>query len=133
MLSDISYIYLKINNMEKRCLDCGEPIKGRSDKKFCSDSCRNNYNNKEKSDSTNYMRNVNNILRKNRKVLYELIPNNKSKVHKSKVAAKGYNFNYHTNTYTTKKGVTYYFCYDYGFFPIENDYLVLVPKEEYIE
>lgn len=118
--------------MEKFCLDCKEPIKGRSDKKFCSDSCRNNYNNREKSDTVNYMRNVNNILRKNRKILQELTPNDKSRVHKSKLLAKGYNFNYQTNTYTTKKA-TYYFCYDYGFFPIENDYFVLVSRKEYVE
>jgi len=39
-------------------------IVGREDKKFCSDSCRNAYNNKINKDSTNYMRNINNKLRK---------------------------------------------------------------------
>jgi hypothetical protein len=33
--------------------------------KFCSDVCRNAYNNKINKDSTNFMRNVNNKLRKN--------------------------------------------------------------------
>jgi predicted nucleic acid-binding Zn ribbon protein len=32
--------------MEKRfCLDCGKPVKGRADQKFCKDLCRNSYNN----------------------------------------------------------------------------------------
>ena len=32
--------------MEKRnCLECKDPVKGRIDKKFCSDYCRNAYNN----------------------------------------------------------------------------------------
>ena len=44
----------------KTCLECGEKIVGREDKKFCSDSCRNAYNNKINKDSTNYMRNINN-------------------------------------------------------------------------
>ena len=30
----------------KTCLECGEKIVGREDKKFCSDGCRNAYNNK---------------------------------------------------------------------------------------
>ena len=29
------------------CLECGEKIIGRSDKKFCNDACRNSYNNKQ--------------------------------------------------------------------------------------
>ncbi len=48
----------------KNCLECEEAIKGREDKKFCSDGCRNAYNNKINKDSTNFMRNVNNKLRK---------------------------------------------------------------------
>jgi hypothetical protein len=39
-------------------------IVGREDKKFCSDGCRNAYNNKINKDSNNYMRNTNNKLRK---------------------------------------------------------------------
>ena len=29
----------------KKCLSCGKLLKGRVDKKFCDDYCRNNYNN----------------------------------------------------------------------------------------
>ena len=32
--------------MEKKCLECESPLVGRVDKKFCSDYCRNSYNNK---------------------------------------------------------------------------------------
>lgn len=31
--------------IDKQCLFCGSELKGRSDKKFCNDFCRNNYNN----------------------------------------------------------------------------------------
>ena len=37
--------------MEKQCLECGDKIVGRIDKKFCSDGCRNAYNNKVNKDS----------------------------------------------------------------------------------
>lgn len=40
--------------MKRVCLNCGTPIYGRSDKKFCSHNCRAYYNNiiyKEKRDS----------------------------------------------------------------------------------
>ncbi len=32
--------------MPRTCLECHEKIVGREDKKFCSDGCRNAYNNK---------------------------------------------------------------------------------------
>jgi hypothetical protein len=40
----------------KNCLECTEKIVGREKKKFCSDGCRNAYNNKINKDSNNYMR-----------------------------------------------------------------------------
>jgi len=33
----------------KTCLACGKILKGRVDKKFCDDYCRNNYNNLQKA------------------------------------------------------------------------------------
>jgi hypothetical protein len=63
----------------KNCLECTEKIVGREDKKFCSDGCRNAYNNKINKDSNNYMRNTNNKLRKNYRVLSELNLEGKSK------------------------------------------------------
>ena len=119
--------------MEKKCPECGEPIKGRADKKFCSDMCRNSFNNKLNSDTNNYVRNVNNILRKNRRILEELIPQETAKASKAKLSQKGFDFSFYTNVYTTKKGVKYYFCYEYGYLPIEGDYYFLVKRKEYTE
>jgi predicted nucleic acid-binding Zn ribbon protein len=117
--------------MEKFCLDCGEPITGRMDKKFCSDMCRNNYNNRLNSEVTNYVRNVNNILRKNRRILSELIPQEgKINVHKDKLVNKGFNFNYFTHLYTTQKGSSYRFVYEYGYLPLDNDFYMLVIREQ---
>ena len=115
---------------EKTCLDCGEPIKGRADKKFCSDQCRNNYNNQLNSDSTNLLRNINNILRRNRRILQELNPAEKTKVHRDKLLDKGFNFTYFTNTQTTRTGSTYYFCYEQGYLPLENNFYLLVVRKE---
>lgn len=125
-----SSITNKVNAMEtKKCPECGETIKGRVDKKFCSDLCRNAYNNRQNSDSTNYVRNITNILRKNRRILSEFITHDTAKTTKSKLIEKGFMFNYFTNTYTTKKGVTYYFCFEYGYLPLENDYYFLVKRD----
>ncbi len=116
--------------MQKTCLDCGEPIVGRTDKKFCSDQCRNNYNNKLNSDSSATVRQVNGILKKNRRILSELVPADKVTVHKEKLSNLGFNFNYFTNLYITQKGSTYRFIYEYGYLPLDNDFYMLVLREK---
>ncbi|CAA9195072.1 hypothetical protein ACHRVW_01040 [Flavobacterium collinsii] len=113
----------------KTCLECSEKIVGREDKKFCSDSCRNAYNNKINKDSTNFMRNVNNKLRKNYRILSELNTEGKSKATRDKMINKGFDFDFFTNILQTKTGNTYYFLYDQGYRSLDNDYFMLVKKE----
>lgn len=113
----------------KTCLECGEKIIGREDKKFCSDGCRNTYNNKMNKDSTNLMRNINNKLRKNYRVLSELNVEGKTKVYRNKLIARGFDFEYFTSIYTTKTGNVYYFLYDQGYMSLENEAYILVKKE----
>ena len=110
----------------KTCLECGEKIVGREDKKFCSDSCRNAYNNKINKDSTNYMRNINKKLRKNYRILSELNVEGKTKTTRAKLMSKGFDFEFFTSILITKKGNTYYFLYDKGYMILENDYYMLV-------
>jgi hypothetical protein len=115
--------------MNKLCLECNEKVIGREDKKFCSDGCRNAYNNKINKDSTNFMRNVNNKLRKNYRILTALNPDGKSKATKAKLLSKGFDFNFITNILNTKTGNTYHFVYDQGYLALENDYYMLVKKD----
>lgn len=115
--------------MEKTCLECGEKIVGREDKKFCSDGCRNAYNNKMNKDTTNYMRNINNKLRKNYRILSELNVEGKTKATKAKLLSKGFDFDYMTSILNTKTGNVYYFTYNQGFMVLDNDFYMLVKKD----
>ncbi len=119
--------------MKKNCIECGNEFNGRADKKFCDDSCRSAYNNKLNSDANNFVRNINNILRKNRRILAEFNPNGKSKIHKDKLMEQGFKFSYFTNVYKTKAGKVYYFCYDHGYLPLDNGWLALVMRKSYVE
>jgi hypothetical protein len=115
--------------MEKRCLECNDVLHGRTDKKFCSDACRNTYNNKKKSTAGNsYVRKVNGILGRNRNIMAELNPEGKSRVHRARLSKKGFDFGFVTNLYTTKTGTVYYFCYDQGYLPLDNDFYMLVSR-----
>ncbi len=115
--------------MERKCLQCKEPLTGRIDKKFCSDYCRNIYNNMWRSYTDPYIKKVNNLLKKNRKILADLNPTGKTRLHKSHLSRLGFRFEYFTNNYTTKNGNIYYFCYEQGYLPLENDFYALVKKD----
>ena len=116
---------------ERLCLECGAPFKGRIDKKFCSDTCRISFNNRLNSDDTSYVRNINNILRKNRRILISMNPTGKNKVRYDKLKAHGFDFHHFTSTYTTREGAQYFYCYEHGYLPIEEDWYLLVIKKEF--
>jgi|SRR5690554_3566972 len=117
---------------KRTCLECDTPLTGRRDQKFCGDYCRNTYNNRLNEDSNNYMRRINNILRKNRRILFKLNPNGKKTVDGIHLAEEGFNFHYYTNIYTTKKGSQYIFCYDQGYLKIDDNQYMLVHKQDYV-
>lgn len=128
IVSELTYI------MEQRkCKECGDVLKGRKDQKFCSDYCRNTFNNRLNEDATKYVRRINGILRKNRRILAELNPSGKQTVDGITLAEEGFNFHYFTNTYTTKKGTVYYFCYEQGYMKMEGDQYMLVHKQDYVK
>ncbi|RME98680.1 MAG: hypothetical protein D6772_08735 [Bacteroidetes bacterium] len=117
----------------KNCAFCKDPIRGRHDKRFCSDQCRSAFHNRENSDRTNFMRNINNILRKNRRILATLNPGGKANVHRDKLVEQGFNFRYFTNEYVTRSGNVYRFIYEQGYLERENDFFTLVVRQEYVE
>jgi hypothetical protein len=118
----------------KNCLACGAVLRGRVDKKFCNDYCRNNDNNrkKQKGSLSPLVKNINATLLKNRKVLESLLPvaEETAKANKDKLQRLGFHFKYFTHIYTTKTGKTYYYCYDYGYLPLENDWYLIVKRKE---
>lgn len=117
----------------RKCLECGIKLSGRKDQKFCTDYCRNSYNNRLNEDSTKYVRRINNILRKNRRILEKLNPTGKRTVDAMILAEEGFNFHYFTNIYQTQKGNFYYFCYEQGYSKMENNQYMLVLKQDYVK
>lgn len=115
--------------MERKCLDCGEALVGRADKKFCDDACRTNYNNRRNSEESGYLRKVNSILKRNRKILETLNPGNKGTVKWRTLIGEGFNFDYITDMYETTEGSQYRFCYEYGYLLLDNDEVLLVKRK----
>ncbi|HMP92132.1 MAG TPA: DUF2116 family Zn-ribbon domain-containing protein [Phnomibacter sp.] len=114
------------------CINCSKPLKGRSDKKFCDDYCRSQYNNNLQAENSTVVKHINQILKKNRKLLQDIIAPGEEmgKCPRRKLADAGFSFQYYTHLYTSKKGSTYTFVYEYGYLALEGDWLLVVKRKE---
>ena len=113
---------------DRNCLHCGKPVKGRIDKKFCDDWCRNAFNNRLNSATNGIIRNINNALRRNRRILEELLPDGKQviRMHRQQLLARGFDFGFITHTRISRKGMRYSFCYEYGYcFEMNSEFLLI--------
>jgi predicted nucleic acid-binding Zn ribbon protein len=111
---------------ERKCLECGDPLHGRADQKFCGDQCRNAFNNKQLGETSNIIRRINRILRKNQAVLSGMKTNGKMTVRRSELMKKEFNFSYVTHLDTTHQGRIVYYCYDQGYTPVGGDKVKLI-------
>jgi len=115
---------------KKKCRECGSLIIGRIDKRFCSDQCRNTFNNRLNGDVTRFIRNINNALRRNRRILMTLNPEGRTKIPRDTLVAEGFDFSHVTSVHINKEGVKYFYCYDQGYLPIKKDCFLLVVKKQ---
>lgn len=114
-------------NEEKRlCPVCNDPIIGRVDKRFCSDQCRNTFNNKRYSSKGDLIQKVNRVLKKNHSILESLNTSGKTKVPRSKLLQEGFDFSYFTSTYETQKGGLYHLVYDQGYLALSDELFLLI-------
>ncbi len=101
------------------CLNCGKPIiRGRSDKKFCDSTCKDEYNNAAKVAEGKEISKISTILKNNRRVLKKLFEPQKleKKINREILIRAGFEFGFLTHIAVTKgKSNEITFCFDYGY------------------
>lgn len=95
------------------CLECGKRIYGRLDKKFCNDTCRATFLNRKYRGEDRELHFVNRILKKNHRILNNLVSNGITECFTRELYLKGFNFDYFTSIKKGTHSVTY--CYDIGY------------------
>ncbi len=100
---------------KRLCKECGRSFHGRSDKLFCDDGCRNQFHNRQNCDANNYVRNVNNILRRNRRILDRLYREGQTSIERGELQANGFDFAYHTRIESIVADKQVYYCYEYRY------------------
>lgn len=112
---------------QRYCKECSSVLKGRRDQKFCSDYCRNQFNNRSYALHFAVQKQINRILIQNKQILAQLVViEKKRKVQEVELQRKGFNFEFHTHQKRTKNGKVYVFCYDFGYLRLNADHYFLV-------
>jgi tyrosine-protein phosphatase YwqE len=78
------------------CVQCGHSLFGRRDKKFCNDFCRNTFNNNLNKENVEVIRITNSRLKKNHKILKNLLENNVTTITKSELMLLEFDLNLNT-------------------------------------
>lgn len=114
------------------CLYCQKKLSGRLDKKFCDSSCRTSYYNDINRRNNNLVRRVNYSLKRNHKILCDLLPEDKEVYicSKKELNTLGINWEYYTQHLETAKGDRYFFVYDKGYRLLEKDKVMVVHKKD---
>lgn len=113
---------------DRNCGECGQRIAGRTDKKFCNDQCRTAWHNRQHAGESSYVRDVNNILRKNRRILAELTAGGSKEIRSVVLTKLGFKFGYFTGAKKSRRGSLERFCYDQCYMPVSNGVYLLKSK-----
>lgn len=119
----------------KNCFYCNKQLHGRSDKKYCDNHCKSafQYSNRLKKEAL-YIQ-IDRALKTNRKLLKKYNAKGRAVVRQSVLFGDGFNPKYYTHTWSSTSGNQYFFCYDYGFMPIQQKGVLkflLIQWQEYM-
>ncbi|WP_310993885.1 hypothetical protein [Aequorivita marina] len=116
--------------MNSECKICAKPLKGRSDKIFCSTQCKNQYHKKIRHATKVAAIEINGYLKRNYTILLEVLGKNKSqvKIYRNLLVKKGFRFKYHTHFQVNSKNKMYHYIYDLAWMEFSDDTILVIRK-----
>lgn len=118
--------------MNRQCEHCGTALTGRSDKRFCSIKCKNDYNASRRRETRFVTREVDRILHRNREILQTIMgeKRNKMTIARLELAKMGFNFDYITGIYANRQGKAYHNVYDFAWMAFSTQEILIVRKKK---
>ncbi|MBK9981066.1 MAG: hypothetical protein IPP15_01345 [Saprospiraceae bacterium] len=115
--------------LANKCLHCGKPVKGRTDKKFCSILCKNNFNYEQRTRTKSDVKTIDDILHRNRIILSTLMGDSRKETFDRMLLLKAkFRFDFHTGHYLNKEGKTYWLIYDYAWMEFSDQKILVIRK-----
>ncbi len=117
----------------KTCLHCHDSFRGRSDKKFCGDYCRNSYNNQQKAHLHSHQKNILQRLQRNYEVLAKYFSHETSgpiRIKTQKLTNEGVNWIYCTETRSSLNRIRVFGCFEFKYFLLNDQYVIILKDSE---
>ncbi|MFD0988468.1 hypothetical protein ACFQ1R_00035 [Mariniflexile jejuense] len=117
---------------QKKCKICSKLLVGRNDKMFCSVKCKNYYHVNLRKVTDKVVKDLDNILHRNRSILLEILGKRKghTTIDRMTLVKKRFTFKYHTHLHINSKGKTYYYLYDLAWMEFSNDEILIIRNKE---
>lgn len=121
------------NYTNLNCINCGEVLIGRRDKKFCDDHCRSLHHNVFYAPKYNLIRKTHTTLRKNRRILVQASSffGERIRVPVKWLTQRGFSFDHCTQFILQKNKKPQFVCYDiaYQWWDQEGVEIFFLPSE----
>jgi hypothetical protein len=111
--------------ISKPCENCGRELYGRTDKRFCNDNCRNEFNRRKKQEelakTNESMPEILKVIRRNYEILLsygEIESGTEIFVKKIALEEKGFNFKFYTSVDFNNE--QYRFCFERGWKEVDG-------------
>ena len=117
----------------KKCINCSKKkVIGRSDKLFCTVSCKSKYHRKLRNKTEVVTLTIDAILHRNRSILLEVLGemNIKIKVARLLLEKKKFRFKYHTHFHINSRGKIYHHIYDLAWMTFSDDEILIVRRKK---
>jgi len=115
--------------INQKCKICKSPVKGRSDKIFCSIDCKNEYHVKLRRATSKATQKIDRMLHRNRSILLEIMGKRKTqiKIPRDLLDKKKFNYSFLTQFHVNNQGKTVYYIYDFSWM-IFSDQEILIKR-----
>ncbi len=115
--------------MVNACLYCGGVVKGRSDKKYCSLKCKNEFNFNARANTKSDVLAIDQLLHRNRIILLTLMGDSKKEQFDKLILTKAkFRWEYHTGHYLNKEGKMYWLVYDFAWMEFSDQKVLVIRK-----
>lgn len=116
-----------MSSSRRTCPICKQRVIGRTDKKFCSATCKSAYHKRLSAHTHEATHRIDKILHRNRSILQEMMgkKRNKIKVPTIDLEKKKFNFNYITKYIINKEGKEYRYVYDFSYMTFSTDEVLI--------